>query len=77
MEYLAIFKMIGPWIFAGGAAWGGIRAGLNGQRTALAKVSKDLDAHITVYHTDTKAVTQSLTRLETQVGLILDHKIKG
>lgn len=77
MEYLTILQMIGPWVFAGGAAWGGIRAGLNGQKIQIAKVSKDLDAHVKVYHVDTRRVTQSLTRLETQVGLILEHKIKG
>lgn len=77
MEYIAIAKLIGPWLFAGGAAWGGIRAGLNGQKKQLDKVSTDLETHVKTYHTDARTIVKSLTRLETQVALLIDHKIKG
>jgi hypothetical protein len=76
MEYLAMIKMIGPWVFAGGAAWGGIRAGLNGQKKQLEKVQEKLDDHIEDYHDDSRVIVKTLSSLETKVDLLIDHKIK-
>ncbi len=76
MEYVAIVKMIGPGLFEGGAAWGGIRAGLNGQKKALDKVSTDLAIHVTAYNTDSRAIVKTLSSLETKVDLLIDKKIK-
>ena len=76
MEYIAIFKMIGPWVFAGGAAWGGIRAGLNGQRKQLENVRTDLAIHVEAYHKDSRLIVKTLGSLEAKVDLLIDHKIK-
>jgi hypothetical protein len=40
MEYMEVIKMLGPWVFAGGAAWGGIKVGLNGQKEKLDDVEE-------------------------------------
>ena len=76
MEYIVIAKMIGPWLLAGAVSYGGIRAGLNGQRERLKEVSVRMDTHITAYNTDSRDIAAALSRLETKVGLILAHKIK-
>lgn len=76
MEYIAIAKLIGPWLLAGAVSYGGIRAGLNGQKEKLKEVSGRLDVHISAYNTDSRQIVAALSRLETKVGLILNHKIK-
>ena len=76
MEFMALAKMMGPWVFAGGAAWGGIKVGLNGQKEQLAKVSNELDAHVEVYHKDARKIVKTLSSLETKVDLLIEHKIK-
>ena len=76
MEYIAIAKMIGPWLFAGGAAWGGIRAGLNGQKKQLDKVSTDLETFKTGYNKDSRMIIKTLSSLTTKVDLLIDNKIK-
>ena len=76
MEYVWIVKMVAPWVVAGAVAYGGVRAGLNGQKEKLNALSKRHDTHIVRYNNDSTKIVKSLTRLETQVGLILDHKIK-
>ena len=76
MEYMELIKMVGPWVFAGGAAWGGIKVGLNGQKETLNKVRDDLDDHIDEYNKDSRTIVKSLASLETKVDLLIDHKIK-
>lgn len=77
MEYIAILKLIGPWLLAGGVAYGGVRQGLNGQRTQLQAVSKRLETHIAGYNTDARLIVKTLSSLETKVDLLIAHKIKG
>jgi hypothetical protein len=76
MEYLAMIKLFGPWLIAGGVAYGGVRAGLNGQKKGLDKVTTKLDNHIDDYHEDSRTIVRSLSSLETKVDLLIDHKIK-
>ncbi len=63
-------------MFAGGAAWGGIRAGLNGQRKQLENVRTDLAIHVETYHKDSRLIVKTLGSLEAKVDLLIDHKIK-
>lgn len=76
MEYITVLKMIGPWLVAGGVAWGGVKAGLNGQKEQLSRVSTKLDDHIDDYHEDSRTIVGTLSSLETKVDLLIDHKIK-
>jgi len=76
MEYLAILKLFGPWLIAGGVAYGGVRAGLNGQKKQLNVVSTKLDTHVTKYHDDSRTIVRSLATLEAKVDLLIDNKIK-
>lgn len=76
MEYWAIAKLIGPWLLAGAVSYGGIRAGLNGQKERMRELDTRVTVHITAYNEDSRQIVATLARLETKVELILDHKIK-
>ena len=79
MYLYAIIEIAQPWmtgVFAAGVAWGGVKMGLNGQKEKLDKVSRDLADHLNTYAEDREEVVRTLTRVETKVDLLIDHKIK-
>ncbi len=76
MEYAIILQYVLPWVLAGAVSWGGVKAGLNGQREQLKRVSNSLDTHVVMYHEDRTEVVVALSKLGVKVDLLIDHKIK-
>ncbi len=76
MEYMAIIKLIAPWVIAGATAFGGVKVGLNGQRRRLDSLDNKLDIHVRQYHQDSRMIVKTLSSLETKVDLLVSHKIK-
>lgn len=77
MEYMALIKLLAPWVIAGATAFGGARVALNGQRKDLNQVSTKLDTHIVSYNKDSRTLVRTLGSLEAKVDLLVDNKIKG
>ena len=76
MEYMALIKLIAPWVIAGATAFGGVKVGLNGQRNRLNSLDTKLEAHVVRYHEDSRLIVKSLAVLNTKVDLLVGHKIK-
>ncbi len=73
---LEVAKIVVPWLLAGGAAYGGVKAGLNGTRAKVDRVTDDLDEHVKEYHANQTEVIKKLSSLSTKVDLLIDHRIK-
>ncbi|KKL15127.1 hypothetical protein LCGC14_2508710 [marine sediment metagenome] len=76
MEYMAIIKMIAPWVIAGATAFGGVKVGLNGQRNRLNGLDRKLEGHLVQYNKDSRTIVRTLASLETKVDLLVDNRIR-
>jgi len=76
MEYMAIIKLLAPWVIAGATAFGGVKVELNGQQKKLNGVSHKLDAHVELYNRDTRTLVRTLGSMEAKVDLLIDDRIK-
>ena len=76
MEYMAIIKMIAPWIVAGATAFGGVKVGLNGQRARLNRLDTKVEGHLVKYNEDSRTIVRTLASVEAKVDLLVDDRIK-
>lgn len=61
-------------IFAGGAAWGGAKAALNGTKNRVKKMETDFVIHMRDDHVVQSQMLDRLARVETKIDLLLTRK---
>lgn len=73
---LAIAKAVLPWAIAGGAAYGGVKQGLNGTRERMKSIDEKLDTHIRDDHEIQTQMVEGLTQVSTKLDTFIDltHK---
>lgn len=69
-----ILITIATTVFAGGAAWGGAKAALNGTRERVKRISTELDTHVRDDHLIQRDLVERAARLEAKIDVLLKLK---